>query len=138
MFLTGPNLICWAHVSRNFTAAPRSLMSRSCAMRQQSATAFRSCFVNPITKAKSSIEFKEARAKKAVGLIINPAGYTTTSVSILDALLMMEAPVIEVHITNIHAREEFRQHSYVSLAARAVIAGMGTRVTRSPSMASPP
>jgi 3-dehydroquinate dehydratase-2 len=70
---------------------------------------------------------QEARAKKAVGLIINPAGYTTTSISILDALLMMKAPVIEVHITNIHAREEFRQHSYVSLAARAVIAGMGTR-----------
>ena len=70
---------------------------------------------------------QEARAKKTVGLIINPAGYTTTSISILDALLMMEAPVIEVHITNIHAREEFRQHSYVSLAARAVIAGMGTR-----------
>jgi 3-dehydroquinate dehydratase-2 len=70
---------------------------------------------------------QEARAKKAVGLIINPAGHTTTSISILDALLMMEAPVIEVHITNIHAREEFRQHSYVSLAARAVIAGMGTR-----------
>jgi 3-dehydroquinate dehydratase-2 len=70
---------------------------------------------------------QEARAKKAVGLIINPAGYTTTSISILDALLVMEAPVIEVHITNIHAREEFRQHSYVSLAARAVIAGMGTR-----------
>ena len=70
---------------------------------------------------------QEARTKKAVGLIINPAGYTTTSISILDALLMMEAPVIEVHITNIHAREEFRQHSYVSLAARAVIAGMGTR-----------
>jgi 3-dehydroquinate dehydratase II len=70
---------------------------------------------------------QEARAKKAVGLIINPAGYTTTSISILDALLMIEAPVIEVHITNIHAREEFRQHSYVALAARAVIAGMGTQ-----------
>ena len=70
---------------------------------------------------------QEARAKKAAGLIINPAGYTTTSIAILDALLMMEAPVIEVHITNIHAREEFRQHSYVSLAALAVVAGMGTQ-----------
>jgi 3-dehydroquinate dehydratase II len=70
---------------------------------------------------------QEARAKEAKGLIINPAGFTTTSISILDALLTMKAPVIEVHITNIHAREEFRQHSYVSLAARAVIAGMGTQ-----------
>ena len=68
---------------------------------------------------------QEARAEKAAGLIINPAGYTTTSVAILDALLTMEAPVIEVHITNIHAREEFRRHSYVSLAARAVVCGFG-------------
>ncbi|MGB3746486.1 MAG: type II 3-dehydroquinate dehydratase [Xanthobacteraceae bacterium] len=67
----------------------------------------------------------EARAKKAAGLIINPAGHTTTSVAILDALLAMEAPVIEVHISNIHAREEFRRHSYVSRAARAVICGFG-------------
>jgi 3-dehydroquinate dehydratase II len=68
---------------------------------------------------------QEARAKKAAGLIINPAGLTTTSIAILDALLTMEVPVIEVHITNIHAREEFRQNSYVSLAARAVAAGFG-------------
>jgi 3-dehydroquinate dehydratase II len=67
----------------------------------------------------------EARAKKAAGLILNPAGHTTTSIAILDALLAMEAPVIEVHISNIHAREEFRQHSYVSRAARAVICGFG-------------
>jgi len=67
----------------------------------------------------------EARSEKASGLIINPAGYTTTSIAILDALLAMEAPVIEVHISNIHAREEFRHHSYVSKAARAVICGFG-------------
>lgn len=68
---------------------------------------------------------QQARAEKAVGLIINPAGFTTTSVAILDALLTMEAPVIEVHITNIHKREAFRRHSYVSRAARAVICGFG-------------
>ena len=67
----------------------------------------------------------EARAEKVAGLIINPAGHTTTSVAILDALLAMESPVVEVHITNIHAREEFRRHSYVSRAARAVICGFG-------------
>ena len=68
---------------------------------------------------------QEAGAKKAAGLIINPAGYTTTSIAILDALLALGIPVIEVHITNIHARESFRQNSYVSKAARAVIAGFG-------------
>jgi 3-dehydroquinate dehydratase II len=67
----------------------------------------------------------EARAEKAAGLVINPAGFTTTSIAILDALLAMEAPVIEVHISNIHAREEFRRHSYISKAARAVVCGFG-------------
>jgi len=70
---------------------------------------------------------QEARAKKAIGLIINPAGYTTTSIAILDALFMLEVPIIEVHITNIHKREEFRHHSYISKAARAVIAGCGVQ-----------
>jgi 3-dehydroquinate dehydratase-2 len=68
---------------------------------------------------------QEAHARNAAGLIINPAGYTTTSIAILDALYTLKAPVIEIHITNIHARESFRQHSYVSLAARAVICGFG-------------
>jgi 3-dehydroquinate dehydratase-2 len=68
---------------------------------------------------------QEAIAKAAVGLIINPAGYTTTSVAILDALFMMKVPVIEIHITNIHAREPFRHHSYISKAARGVICGLG-------------
>jgi 3-dehydroquinate dehydratase-2 len=67
-----------------------------------------------------------AQAKGAVGLLINPAGYTTTSIAILDALLTCKMPVVEVHITNIHARESFRQNSYVSKAAKAVLAGFGT------------
>ena len=62
---------------------------------------------------------------RAAGILINPAGYTTTSIALLDALLAVGLPVIEVHITNIHRREEFRQHSYVSKAATGVIAGLG-------------
>ena len=68
---------------------------------------------------------QEAHAKKAAGIVINPAGYTTTSIAILDALLAVQMPVIECHITNIHTRESFRQNSYVSKAAKAVIAGFG-------------
>jgi len=68
---------------------------------------------------------QEAAAKKAVGIVINPAGYTTTSVAILDAILAVKLPVIEVHISNIHARESFRHDSYVSKAAKAVICGFG-------------
>ena len=56
---------------------------------------------------------------------INPAGHTNTSIAILDALLLIKAPVIEVHITNIHKREAFRHESYVSKVARGVIAGCG-------------
>ncbi|MDO6682185.1 MULTISPECIES: type II 3-dehydroquinate dehydratase [unclassified Oceanobacter] len=67
----------------------------------------------------------EAR-DQAQGIIINPAAYTHTSVAILDALNTFEAAVVEVHISNVHKREAFRHHSYVSLRADAVIAGMGT------------
>jgi 3-dehydroquinate dehydratase-2 len=62
---------------------------------------------------------------RAAGIIINPAGFSTTSIALMDALLATELPVIEVHITNIHRREEFRQHSYVSKAAVGVICGLG-------------
>jgi 3-dehydroquinate dehydratase II len=68
---------------------------------------------------------QEAQAKKAVGLIINPAAYTTTSIAILDALLTLTMPIVEVHVTNIHQREAFRHDSYVSKAAKAVICGFG-------------
>ena len=67
---------------------------------------------------------QECRGRVA-GIVINPAGYTTTSIALMDALLAVELPVIEVHITNIHRREEFRQHSYVSKAAVGVICGLG-------------
>ncbi len=68
---------------------------------------------------------QEAHAKGAAGIVINPAGYTSTSIAILDALLAVSMPVIECHITNIHQRESFRHVSYVSKAAKAVIAGFG-------------
>lgn len=68
---------------------------------------------------------QEAGQSKAAGIVINPAGYTTTSVAILDAILAAKIPTVEIHITNIHAREEFRHHSYVSKGAKAVICGFG-------------
>ena len=59
--------------------------------------------------------------------MINPAAFTHTSVAILDALKAFDGPVIEVHISNVHAREAFRHRSYVSLRADGVIAGCGTQ-----------
>ncbi|HTI92235.1 MAG TPA: type II 3-dehydroquinate dehydratase [Puia sp.] len=61
------------------------------------------------------------------GVIINPGGYTHTSVAIGDAIAAIPAPVIEVHISNVHAREEFRRLSHVSAKAKGTIAGLGLK-----------
>ena len=71
------------------------------------------------------IEMIHDARKKSDGLIINPAGYTHTSVAIYDALLSLDIPIIEVHISNIYKREKFRHSSYVSMAANSVISGFG-------------
>lgn len=68
----------------------------------------------------------DARAE-AAAIIINPGAYTHTSVAILDALNAFEGIVLEVHISQVHKREAFRHHSYVSLRADGVIAGFGTQ-----------
>jgi 3-dehydroquinate dehydratase-2 len=61
----------------------------------------------------------------AKGIVINPGAYSHSSIAILDALLASEVPAIEVHISNIHRREPFRHHSYVSSAAAGIIVGLG-------------
>ncbi|MCB1471657.1 MAG: type II 3-dehydroquinate dehydratase, partial [Rhodobiaceae bacterium] len=68
-----------------------------------------------------------AARDEAAAIVINPGAFTHTSVAILDALNAFDAPVIEVHISNVHRREAFRHHSYVSLRADAVIVGCGTQ-----------
>lgn len=68
----------------------------------------------------------EAR-ESAAAIVINPAAYTHTSVAILDALNTFEGPVIEVHISQVHKREAFRHHSYVSHRSDAVIVGCGVQ-----------
>ena len=68
----------------------------------------------------------EAR-KAAAGIIINPAGLTFTSIALLDALKMFDGPKIELHITNVHQREEIYHNSLVSKTATAVMAGLGPR-----------
>ena len=65
--------------------------------------------------------------ERVAGVVINPAAFTHTSVAILDALAAFDGPIIEVHISNVHKREEFRRHSYVSGVASGVIVGCGTQ-----------
>ena len=67
------------------------------------------------------------RAGTVVGVVLNPGAYTHTSVAIRDAIDGARVPVIEVHLSNVHAREPFRHHSYVSPVARGVIVGLGAR-----------
>ena len=71
------------------------------------------------------IELIHAAGKSGDGVIINPAGYTHTSIALYDALLALNIPIIEVHISNIYKREKFRHSSYVSMAANSVISGLG-------------
>jgi 3-dehydroquinate dehydratase-2 len=69
---------------------------------------------------------QEAR-DRAAGIILNAGAYSHTSIALLDALQAAELPVIEVHLSNIFRRETYRQHSYVSLAAKGVICGLGPK-----------
>lgn len=71
------------------------------------------------------VDWIHAARTNAAGIIINPGALSHTSVAVLDALMAFEGPVLEVHVSNIHKRESFRHHSYVSRRADGVIAGFG-------------
>ena len=94
---------------------------------------------NHAKKIGIEIEFKQTNIEGEIvsliqgtddsydGLIINAAGYTHTSVSILDALKIIKIPSVELHISNIHSREEFRHKSLISNAVKGIICGFGTK-----------
>lgn len=71
------------------------------------------------------VDWVQQADEKFQALIVNAGAYTHTSVALLDALLATNLPVVEVHLSNIHQRDEFRHHSYVSKAADGVICGLG-------------
>jgi 3-dehydroquinate dehydratase-2 len=71
------------------------------------------------------VDLIQSARTEADAIIINPAGYSFTSVAIFDALKIFEGPIFEVHISNIHARDELHRHSKLSAAVKAVIAGLG-------------
>lgn len=95
--------------------------------------------VSQVTAAGSSLSFFQtnhegqlidrihaARTERVDAIVINPAAFTHQSVALRDALLGVAIPFVEVHISNVHAREEWRKHSYFSDKAEAVICGLGT------------
>jgi len=71
------------------------------------------------------VDLIQSARENADAIIINPAGYSFTSIAILDAIKAFDKPVIEVHISNIHARDEYHRHSKISSAATGVICGLG-------------
>lgn len=71
------------------------------------------------------VDWVQEAGAKARGLILNPGAYTHTSIALHDALKAVQKPKIELHISNVHAREAFRRHSYISPAVDAVICGLG-------------
>ncbi|MFC3077053.1 type II 3-dehydroquinate dehydratase [Phenylobacterium terrae] len=73
------------------------------------------------------IDWVQEAREAASALVINPAGYGHTSVALLDALKMLAIPIVECHLSNPAAREEFRRHTYVSLAATGLVSGFGAR-----------
>ncbi|MSO74468.1 MAG: type II 3-dehydroquinate dehydratase [Alphaproteobacteria bacterium] len=72
------------------------------------------------------IDWIQGARQGVAGLILNAGGYTHTSIAVLDALRSLEAPIIEVHLSNVYRRESFRHVSFVSQAATGVIAGLGS------------
>lgn len=84
----------------------------------------------PVTFVQSNhegtlVDEIQAARTECSAIVLNPAGYTTTSVALLDALAAVRLLTVEVHLTNIHQREAFRHRSYISMVADAVIAGAG-------------
>jgi 3-dehydroquinate dehydratase II len=126
LILNGPNLNLLGqrqpHIYGRETLADIEAQCRALAGELGLAVAFRQ------TNAEHQLIdwIHEARGS-AAGLIINPAAFTHTSIAIMDALGACDFPILEVHLSNVHRREEFRHRSYVSLVATGVIAGLGAQ-----------
>lgn len=124
MILNGPNLnflgIREPHIYGTTTLAEVEAACRACATLIGADLAFRQS-----NHEGQLIDWiQEARGQQDA-LIFNPAGYSFTSVSLIDALKIFEGPIIELHISNIHARDELHRHSILSASAKAVICGLG-------------
>ena len=124
MILNGPNLnllgVREPHIYGSTTLAA---IKASCEELAQS-TGARLAF-HQSNHEGALVDLIQAAREEADAIIINPAGYSFTSIAIFDALKIFEGPIIEVHISNIHAREEFRHESMIAPAAKGMVCGFG-------------
>ena len=124
MILNGPNLnllgVREPHIYGTTTLAA---IEASC--KEMAAILGASLAFHQSNHEGALVDLIQAARQQADAIVINPAGFSFTSVAILDALKAFEGPIVEVHISNIHARDEFHRHSKVSTVARGVICGLG-------------
>jgi 3-dehydroquinate dehydratase-2 len=124
LILNGPNLNLLGtrepHIYGSTTLRQVEEMCRQRAQKRGLSIAF-----HQSNSEAQIIDWIHAGINGTDGIIINPAALTHTSVAILDALNMVKAPIIELHISNPHKREAFRHHSYVTFAATGLICGLG-------------
>ncbi len=125
--LHGPNLnLLGSREPEIYGRATLADINRSLIAQGKAAAASVSCFQSNHEGALID-RVHQAKAEQVAYIIINPAGLTHSSVALRDALTAVEIPFIEVHLSNIHARETFRRHSYFSDAATGTICGLGSR-----------
>lgn len=124
MILNGPNLnLLGVREPHIYGTTTLGAIEASC--RELAAAAGASIAFHQSNHEGVLVDLIQSARQDADALIINPAGFSFTSIAILDALKMFDGPVIELHISNIHARDELHRHSKISGAARAVICGLG-------------
>jgi len=124
MILNGPNLnllgVREPHIYGTTTLAQIEESCRQAATRLDSKIAFHQSNHEGVI-----VDLIQSARQEADAIIINPAGFSFTSVAIMDAIKAFEGPVLEVHISNIHARDEYHRYSKISSVATGVICGLG-------------
>jgi 3-dehydroquinate dehydratase-2 len=124
MILNGPNLNLLGtrepHIYGTTTLAQIKTSCEQCAAQLSLSISFHQSNHEGVL-----VDLIQSARESADGIIINPAGYSFTSIAILDAIKAFDKPVIEVHISNIHARDEYHRHSKISSVATGVICGLG-------------
>ncbi len=126
LIANGPNLNLLGS-RENQIYGPRSLETIEASCRKAAAAMELTIEFMQSNHEGELVDIIQSAGTKHAGIIINPAAYTHTSIAIHDALRAVALPVIEIHLTNIHRRESFRLHSYVSPVADGVICGLGAQ-----------
>ena len=124
LVLNGPNLNLLGTRETDIYGT-HSLADVEASVRQRATAANLEIEFHQSNSEAQLVDWVQSARDRAVGLIINAGAYTHTSVALLDALRAIDIPIVEVHLSNIFRREEFRHHSYVSQAATGMITGFG-------------